>query len=399
MSKHIKIILLVIVSLLLMAELCFLGSRMWKPEEQPIRIPAETPSAAPTEAPTEPPLLTIQPPAEVPAEAPTEEPTEVPTEVPTEEPNTEPEEEITALYRNPLTGEPLEEPLTLRLFAFPIGNDPESLPHVGTQDADILFEMYASHYATRCLALFTDITQTDIIGPVWYVRYNFTDLAVAYDAYLAHASASQEILRDLNKSGVDDIWVSTSGRVSFRDKSRTQKGYSTEDALMADGPSMYRYLTDKKRPITLTEENRDYGLHFVRNGTPTGGEDATKINITFRISDEHSKLSTMTFDPSLGRYIYTQYGRSGEGDQPENFENVFVMLAEVQTDHNQHIANLDGSGDGFYACNGKIIPIRWHHEKATDPITFTHLDGTPLEQGIGNSYIAIAPLGSDVEWA
>ena len=65
---------------------------------------------------------------------------------------------------------------------------------------------------------------------------------------------------------------------------------------------------------------------------------------------------------------------------------------------NYHVAELLGTGDGYYACNGKIIPIKWHREKDEEPFTFTLTDGTPLEQGIGNSYIAIVPLISTVEW-
>ena len=106
----------------------------------------------------------------------------------------------------------------------------------------------------------------------------------------------------------------------------------------------------------------------------------------------------MTYDEEMGRYIYTQYGRNNPKDDPENFENVFVMLAEVKNKGQYHVANLSGDGDGYYACNGKIIPIKWYHEADDAPFVFTHVDGTPLEQGIGNSYIAIVPLESDVEW-
>ena len=58
----------------------------------------------------------------------------------------------------------------------------------------------------------------------------------------------------------------------------------------------------------------------------------------------------------------------------------------------------DGSGDGYYACGGKLIKIQWHHENPADPFTFTLEDGTPLVQGIGSSYIGICPLKSTVEW-
>ena len=57
-----------------------------------------------------------------------------------------------------------------------------------------------------------------------------------------------------------------------------------------------------------------------------------------------------------------------------------------------------GSGDGYYACGGKIIPMKWHHENATDPFTFTLENGDVLVQGVGNSYIGVVPMSSNVEW-
>ena len=71
----------------------------------------------------------------------------------------------------------------------------------------------------------------------------------------------------------------------------------------------------------------------------------------------------------------------------------------MKTDSNgYHVANLEGTGDGYFACGGKIIPIKWIHENATDDFSFTLADGTPLVQGVGNSYIGICPLKSTVEW-
>ena len=109
-------------------------------------------------------------------------------------------------------------------------------------------------------------------------------------------------------------------------------------------------------------------------------------------------MSTFTYDETLGKYIYTQYGKGVSEGNEDYFENVFVILTKVTNQGKYHIAELDGSGDGYYACDGKIIPIKWYHENAEDPFTFTLEDGTPLVQGIGRSYIGVCPLASRVEW-
>ena len=75
MSKTIKVILLVILSLLLVLEIGFLGVMFVRQNVDESLLATGAPTQAPTEEPTEPPT-----------EAPTEEPTEPPTEAPTEPP-------------------------------------------------------------------------------------------------------------------------------------------------------------------------------------------------------------------------------------------------------------------------------------------------------------------------
>ena len=83
--------------------------------------------------------------------------TEEPTTVPTEEPTTAPTEP--PVIANPLTGEVLEEPIQTRNFAVVINNVPIAMPVHGVSKADVFFEMYVNDYATRGLALFSDLSR------------------------------------------------------------------------------------------------------------------------------------------------------------------------------------------------------------------------------------------------
>ena len=109
----------------------------------------------------------------------------------------------------------------------------------------------------------------------------------------------------------------------------------------------------------------------------------------------------MDYDAEKGAYLFQQFNRTmHDGGLGENiyFENVIVMLCTVENESVYHVADLVGSGEGYFACGGKIIPIKWSHDSLDEPIRFTLTDGTPLELGVGSSYIAIAPLTSTVEW-
>ena len=333
----------------------------------------------------------------------TTEPTQTaePSTVPDAQPPTEPPA-VVAVNRNPLTGEELEAEHDVRIFAVTINNVSAALPHVNAARADMFFEMFIDNYVTRGLALFSDIRQVETIGSVRSLRYNFTDIGIAYDALIGHAGGSDKVIRDANRSGLDHFNTDTSNATSysFRDKTRKSQGYAWEHTLMVKGPGLYEEALRRGYRVTR-ESEKDYGLRFVKNGTPEAGEEAGIIDLKFKL-EGHSKKTRLTYDEQSGKYVFTQYGKTAGDVKPENYElftNVFILLADVKTDKDgYHVADLLGSGDGFYACGGKLLPIQWHRIQETDSFSFTIADGVALEQQIGNSYIAIAPRGSDVSW-
>lgn len=358
---------------LVLAMLLISGCTAGPEATEPSTVPA---TQAPTQAPTEP------------TEAPTEPATEAPTEAPTE-----PTEPI-----NPLTGEALDAPLESRVFAVSINNVGAAIPHYGVSQADLFFEMFVNDYCTRGLALYADVTEAEAIGSVRSLRYNFTDICQAYDAIVVHASGSEQVLNDRAASGVPNLSVeSEAADYYFRDQDRRNAGYAWEHTLFVKGPQMVDYAAAKGIRVTHTPAT-GYGLYFTEDATPAEGESASTIVIEL-IHDGIKKTTTMQYVEDAGMYQFHQYGKAmvdGYTGAPELFENVIVMFCNVYNDSVYHVADLTDSGKGYFACNGKIIPIRWNRESDSDTFHFTLTDGTPLEMGIGSSYIAIAPMTSNV---
>ncbi len=312
------------------------------------------------------------------------------TEAPTTE-TTEPE----ILYYNPFTGEKLEEPFTARPVLISINNSKSALPHCGLNNADIVFEMLVNEMATRCLALVTDMDAVQKIGPVRSLRYNFIDLAQAYDAIVVYAGGSDLVLADLKASGVDSMSAldGNNGGAYYRDQERLNNGYAKEHTLFVN-MEKFQELALKRNKTLTTASELDRGLQFQADGTPAGGEKAQTITMSFFTGN---KTTTMIYDATTSKYEYHQYGKTmvdGNTGEVNSYTNVFTLFARNTNEGVYHVANLMGEGDGYYACGGKIIPIKWHHEKENGPLTFTLLDGTPLEQGVGNSYVGIIPIGS-----
>lgn len=346
--------------------------------------------AARTPAPTSP--STTEPP-EV-----TTEPTAAPTTEPTTVPTTEPE----PVYTNPLTGEVIEAPVEKRIFAVSINNLPYAVPHYGVNQADIYLEMLVNGSIIRGLALFTDPSDVPSIGSVRSNRFMFNNLCLHYDAIMAHAGGDSTVRSNARERGVDnfniDTWDETS--YSFRDKERSKAGYDWEHCLFAKGDGLEAHAVEEGIDVSQDPE-KDYCLRFTEDGTPEGGEEAGTVNLTFQYKST-KKDTSMIYNEELGKYVYHQYGEDmldGATGEPEAFRNVLVLLADVHMiSRGFYEADLVAGGEGYYACGGKIIPITWGSDSEDSPLWFKTMDGEPLSMGVGNSYIAIAPLDSPVSY-
>lgn len=331
-----------------------------------------------------------------------EETTKAPEE--TTEPTTEPTEATTepveVAYRNPLNGEALDAPYVGRIIAVTIDNVPSALPHHGISQADLFFEMFVNDYCTRGFALFSNAGEVESIGPIRSLRYNFTDIALGFDAVVNYASGSPGPLNYIRKSGLDNISVDE-GNYAYRDSYRYKtQGYNWEHTMFAEGQSLLDGA--KERGFEIEIEDQDFGLTFAEEAVPASGEAASEIEIIYTHKGR-TKDSVLKYNAETDQYEFWQYGDAmidENNDQPEAFRNVIVMLVPVYNDQdNYHVAELMGSGEGYFACGGKVVEIRWVHENAEDSYTFTLADGTPLTLGVGSSYIGIVPTGSPVNFS
>lgn len=334
-----------------------------------------------------------EPSTSAPTVAPTSAPTTAPTAAPTTAPTTAPTQPP-VVYTNPLTGEEIDKPYSARPVAVTINNIDPALPHFGVNDADLYFEMLCNDYATRGLAVYADPSNMPSVGSVRSARFNHVDICLAYNAVLYHAHASQIVMNDIYEN-IDNV-DAFDADCYYRDQGRLDEGYAWEHCLFTtSGEDVLKAA--KKAGYDMTQKaGTSYGLHFAKDGTPVGGEKAETVSFDF-----WGKMTYMIYDKETGKYGYREYSMDlydGVTGEREAFTNVFVIRTDVYNEGVYHVADLLGSGDGYYACGGKIIPMKWHHENATDPFTFTLENGDVLVQGVGNSYIGVVPMSSNVEW-
>ena len=346
---------------------------------------------------TVPPAVTTIPPAE------TTEQTTIPEETDvTVEETTAPQEQIVA-FRHPLNGMPLEEPCTLRPFAITINNQSGALPVCSLSSADMMVEILAEGGITRFLGIYSDISELDHIGSIRSTRPYLVDLAESFDAIYVHHGGSRDGYNEIYNLGMDYMdAIKNAGGYYYRDQYRLDAGYDLEHTSFADGADLIDGAADLGYSL-VREDGIDYGYQFAEFGSTLDGESAMQMEVVF---GDYGKTTTISYQEDSGVYVLGEYGDTivdGNNDKALAFRNVIYLTAEtyeyVDRDNviRMHIT-LTGEGDGYFACDGKVVPIRWSRSGDEEPFVFTHDDGTPITLGVGNTYVAVTPWDGALEY-
>ncbi len=314
-----------------------------------------------------------------------------PTPTPTPEPAPEPTPELEPQYRNFLNGTPLEEPLLLRPFGVMVNNHIDAQPQCGIGNADIIYEVLAEGNITRMLCFYSDIAAAGTLGSIRSVRPYYQDICLSYGAVLCHAGGSEDAYSRISSMGIQNLdgvrgWYSIP--VFYRDEARLSAHYDLEHTLFTDGQSLYDAAELQKYPLTVTEDY-DCGLTFRNDAEPTEGEEAGVVEVNF-----NKKTTTLTFHEDSGLYTAEQYdapyadGLTGEAVE---FRNLLLLYANVAVidDYGRLRVDLVGSGEGFYVCAGKRVPITWSKAGTYEPFHYQTAEGEDLTVCQGKTYIAI----------
>ena len=343
--------------------LCACGSKPVETTAPPTTVPVTT---APSET-TAPPETTVPP-----TTAPTE-----PAPVDT----------------NPLTGEALEVVTENRPYAIMINNLVKAVPQCGISKADMIYEIVAEGSVTRFMAIFYDLSDVDVIGPVRSVRPYFFRVAQHYGAILSSAGGSDEAIDLIKKEGYNYLnGIAGAGGAFYRDEWRkSNKGF--EHSLMTTGEKIMK--SAEKHGYTTTMADVDYGFHFSKEAM-TAGETANEITVWFY---NNGKKTVMKYDEETGLYAMSQHGSAsvdGNDNSPITFRNVVVLKADTHVkDKKGHLeTQMTGTGEGWFARDGYVIPIKWSRESNSAKYVYTDLEGNPVSFGIGKTYVAITPDGS-----
>lgn len=301
-------------------------------------------------------------------------------------------------YRNPLNGEPVDSVWTTRPFAVTINNIEYAQPLCSISEADFLFEILAEGGITRCMAVYSDVSEVLHIGSLRSCRPYFADLANGLGAIYVHHGGTDDGYAMISSLDLDDIDADSAAY--FRDQERLDLGYDYEHTSFTHGKFLINAANDLGYAITSADA-ASYGFQFDDNGSTADGTDASQITVAF---GGYGKTTKLTYNAASGAYTAFQYNADvidGNTGEVVNFRNVLVIKTETSSYAYGSKTVLDitltGEGEGYFACDGKIVPITWSRADQHSPFVFTHEDGSVITFGVGSTYVAIVPISSAVE--
>ncbi|MBQ5313394.1 MAG: DUF3048 domain-containing protein [Oscillospiraceae bacterium] len=292
---------------------------------------------------------------------------------------------------NYITGESLNgETATDRPVAIMVDNSKYALPQYGISGAEIIYEMVTEGGITRLMAVYSDLDDVALVGPVRSARDQFVQFVLPLNAIYVHIGTSiyaNDMLNFYHYQDIDGLYL---GVTSFDFDKEREKTYAHEHCWFTKA----NLIRDGIAATGINTTGNLYpAFNFADYSEPAvlleGGLDAT--NISYRYSD-YTDVA-FHYNAEDGRYYKDTYGAAhmdaANGVQL-NFDNVLVLDTTVSLYPDGLCTSFDLSqGAGYYFYRGKYIPVLWTKGDPENPIQITDTEGNPLEINVGKSYVGI----------
>ena len=226
------------------------------------------------------------------------------------------------------------------------------------------------------------------------MKFDFTTIydrrgrdAMAVDAVCVHIGGSvyaENLLNAKSYQDVDGKYVGTQSFVFMTER----KEYGNEFSWYVNAEG----LAAGMGTVGL-DASRGSNVPFLRFAkapfTPAGG-DAPEV--AFQFSEQCPVR--LVYDEAGGAYLKEAYGEAHkDGETQLAFQNVLVLFSETgeKPDDTGAVDYLFGTGQGWYCCGGKYVPVTWSKESEQAPLELFDESGTALRVNTGKTYLAFVP--------
>ena len=303
------------------------------------------------------------------------------------------------MYFSELTGEPISEELKdQRPIAAMVDNESTALPHYGTAQADVVYELMnstANDRITRLMCVVKDWGSIEQLGSIRSTRPTNILLAAEWNAVLCHDGGPY-----YNDQYFAKDWAAHfSGTFSRINNGKARE--FTEYIVSGDLDSNFNSKSSSSTYSRTYNEYANEGSHF--NFVPYGTElkleekysntyPASIVSLPFKHNG-----SQLVYNSETGLYEYYEYGdrhEDADSGAPLAFKNVILQNCTfTQLDeHGYLIYNcIDPGQTGWYLTNGVAKVISWNKTSETGVTKYYDDNGDELEINTGKTYISLIP--------
>ena len=299
--------------------------------------------------------------------------------------------------RSELTNEWIDGSLEAqRPVAVMVDNESIALPHYGTAEGDIVYELMNSlenNRISRLMILVKDWGKISQMGSIRSTRTSNIPLAGEWNAVLVH---------DGGPFYVNDYFAKPYAAQHFSgDFSRVNNGKAvefTEYVMAGDLDSKFNATGFTRTYNEFRNEDTTH-FNFASEEAPiylsslyADAFSAQEISLPF-----YHNGSTLRYNAQTGTYDYYEYGSihaDAEDGQVMTFKNLLIQdCAYESLDANGYMNYIlvENGRPGYYITNGEAVPITWTKSGETDLTRYYHMSGKEITMNTGKTYIALVP--------
>ena len=251
------------------------------------------------------------------------------------------------------------------------------------------------------LAIFQDASHVELIGSIRSARHYTVQIAQGHDAILVCAGRSPQAQSEIASLGIP-VLNEVEGphrEIFFRDRNRIPNNrVSLLHSVVISGERIREWLPEYGFRLEHQSDYR-HTLNFVEDGTPQRGDAATEVEVRF----SGAKTTSFFYDEAERAYHVRQANTDfidANNNARAAFANVLVLktsITNIPGDNSGRInVETTGRGTGYFINGGRVTEINWIRTDLSSPFSYTLLDGTPLDLGIGRTYICIVPVNARI---
>lgn len=292
--------------------------------------------------------------------------------------------------RWPLTGIP-GDPAVRPALAVKIENTPVARPQSGLEQADVVWETIVEFDVSRLVAVFHSQVPAEV-GPIRSVRPMDPQILAPMHGLLAFSGGQPGILQLVAESGIQMIShdAGAPGMYRTKDRAAPHNVYGTPTTFWAQADADHQASPAEQFDIARSADRAAAALV----GTPAG-------TLSFNLSPASSP--TWTWDAASGTWLRSEGATPSSARSGARLSAVNVVSIVAGHPPTGYAAQggvpvptyeLSGSGQGFVATGGKIVPVTWKKDNQAAPMRVFLENGAPAELAPGNTWVELVPFGT-----